>query len=139
MSELADRFAELDATRAANARLHSIHDILVIALCTVISGGQAGADMELFGQSKREMLQSFRDLENGIPSHDTFSCVPGMLDPKTFGEWFVKFVHQFAQDVPGTVAVDGKTLCRSYDGAQEQSALHLVSAWGHAQHQPWDR
>lgn len=46
MNELADVFAELDDPRAVNARRHSLHDILVIALCTVISGGQSCTDME---------------------------------------------------------------------------------------------
>ena len=34
MSELAEEFADLDDPRAANARRHSLHDILIIALCT---------------------------------------------------------------------------------------------------------
>ena len=47
MNELADVFAELEDPRAVNARRHSLHDILVIALCTVISGGQTCTDMQL--------------------------------------------------------------------------------------------
>ena len=46
MDELADVFAELDDPRAVNPRRHSLHDILVGALCTVISGGQTCTDME---------------------------------------------------------------------------------------------
>ena len=67
MTELADVFAELDDPRAVNARRHSLHEILVIALCTVVSGGQTCTDMELYGHSKRDLLQSFLKLENGIP------------------------------------------------------------------------
>ena len=72
MTELAEVFAGLDDPRAVNARRHSLHDILVIALCTVVSGGQTCTDMELFGHAKRDLLQSFLKLDNGIPSHDTF-------------------------------------------------------------------
>ena len=71
MNELADVFAELDDPRAVNARRHSLHNTLVIALCTVISGGQTCTDMELYGHAKRDLPQSFLKLENGIPSHDT--------------------------------------------------------------------
>ena len=35
MAELADIFAELDDPRAVNARRHSLHDILFIALCNL--------------------------------------------------------------------------------------------------------
>ena len=129
MPELADVFADLEDPRAINARLHSLHDILVIALCTIVCGGQTCTDMELFGQSKREFLETFLPLPNGIPSHDTFSRVLGKLDPEAFGQWFLGFMAQFAQGVQGVVAVDGKTLRRSYDRAEGQSALHLVSAW----------
>ena len=133
MNELADVFAELDDPRAVNARRHSLHEILVIALCTVVSGGQTCTDMELYGHSKRDLLQSFLKLENGIPSHDTFSRVLKMLDPEAFQRWFLGFMQQFAEDIEGVVALDGKTLRRSYDRADGRSPLHLVSAWSEEQ------
>ena len=128
MNDLADVFAELDDPRAVNARRHSLHDILVIALCTVIRGGQTCSDMELYDHAKRDLLQSFLRLENGIPSHDTFSRVLRMLDPEAFGQWFLGFMGRFAEDIAGVVALDGKTLRRSYDRDEGQSPLHLVSS-----------
>ena len=108
MPELADVFADLEDPRAINARRHSLHDILVIALCTIVCGGQTCPDMELFGQAKGEFLQSFLKLENGIPSHDTFSRVLGMLDPEAFQQWFLGFMEQFAEGCQGVVAVTVK-------------------------------
>ena len=61
---------------------------LVIALCAMVCGGQTCTDMELFGHAKRDLLQSFLKLENGIPSHDTFSWVLGQLDPEAFRGWW---------------------------------------------------
>ena len=133
MTELAEVFAGLDDPRAVNARRHSLHDILVIALCTVVSGGQTCTDMELFGHAKRDLLQSFLKLDNGIPSHDTFSRVLGMLEPEGFQRWFLGFMGQFAEGIQGVVALDGKTLRRSYDRAEGRSPLHLVSAWAEEQ------
>jgi hypothetical protein len=85
--------------------------------------------MALFGQSKREFLESFLPLRNGIPSHDTFSRVFRLLDPEAFRRWFLGFMGQFAQGCEGVLAIDGKTLRRSYDRAEGQSPLHLVNAW----------
>ena len=110
MNELADVFADLEDPRAVNARLHSLHDILVIALCTVVSGGQTCTDMELYGHSKRDLLQSFLKLENGIPSHDTFSRVLKMLDPEAFRRWFLGFMQQFAEGTAGVVALGWQDL-----------------------------
>ena len=133
MTEFADLFSALDDPRASNARRHSLHDILVIAFCTMLCGGQTCTDMELFGHAKRELLQSFLKLENGIPSHDTFSRLLGMLDPAAFQQWFIGFMRHFAEGSAGILAVDGKTLRRSYDQAEQLSPLHLVSAWAEEQ------
>ena len=75
----------------------------------MLCGGQTGADMELFGHAKRELLQSFLKLENGIPSRDTFSRLPGMLDPAAFQQWFIGFMRQFAEGNEGVLAVDAKS------------------------------
>ena len=61
-------------------------------------------------------------LRNGIPSHDTFSRVFRLLDPEAFQEWFLGFMRQFAQGCEGVLAVDGKTLRRSYDRADPVAA-----------------
>ena len=58
-------------------------------------------------------MQSFLDLENGIPSHDTFSRALGLLDPDAFPRWFVGFMQQFAAGYAGVIAVGGKTLRRA--------------------------
>ena len=98
---VADVFADLEDPPAVNTRLHSLRDILVIALCTVVCGGRTGTDMELFGPAKREFPGSFPEPENGIPSHDTFFRVLGKPDPEAFGQWFVGFMAQFAEGVQG--------------------------------------
>ena len=51
-----------------------------------------------------------------------------MLDPVGFQQWLVGFMQRFAQGCQGVLALDGKTLRRSYDRAEGSSALHLVSA-----------
>ena len=136
MGTLVEDVDPLEDPRHGNAGRHSLHDIIVIALCTILCGGETCTDMALFGQSKREFLESFLPLRNGIPSHDTFSRVfrrldpeAFRLDPEAFRMWFLGFMGQFAQGCEGVLAIDGKTLRRSYDRAEAQSPLHLVNAW----------
>ena len=123
----------LEDPRHGNAERHSLHDIMVIALCTILCGGETCTGMALFGHSKRELLESFLPLRNGIPSHDTFSRVFRLLDPEAFQRWFLGFMRQFAEGCEGVLAVDGKTLRRSFDRAEAQSPLHLVSVWASEQ------
>ena len=101
----------------------------MIALCTALTGGKTCADMALFGRLKVDFLKEFLALEHGIPSHDTFSRVFRLLDPVAFRAWFIDFMRGFAENGHGVVALDGKTLRRSFDRAAAASPLHLVSAW----------
>jgi hypothetical protein len=59
---------------------------------------------------------------------DTFSRVFRLLDPVKFHGCFLVFMRRFSETIQGVIAIDGKTLRRSFDRASEKSALHLVSA-----------
>ena len=78
--------------------------------------------MALFGRAKEPFLRQFLRLEHGIPSHDTFSRVFRLLDPAQFHACFLAFIHRFAEGCQGVVALDGKTLRRSFDRAAEPVA-----------------
>ena len=73
MEGLAACFEDLADPRTGNAGRHDLVEIMVIALCTVLCGGQYASDMELFAREKEAFLRQFLKLENGLPSHDTFS------------------------------------------------------------------
>lgn len=121
-------FDELEDPRDDNAR-HDLNEILIIALATIMCGGEDCSDMALFGRAKELFLRQFLRLRHGIPSHDTFSRVFRLLDPAQFEACFLRFMRDFAEAASGVVAVDGKTLRRSFDRASRRSPLHLVSAW----------
>jgi predicted transposase YbfD/YdcC len=121
-------FADLDDPRDTNAR-HNLHELLLIALCAVLCGAEDGTDMALFGRAKEGYFRQFLRLPHGIPSHDTFSRLFRLLDPAGFHACFLTFMRRFAENLEGVVALDGKTLRRSFDRASAQSPLHLVSAW----------
>lgn len=122
-------FADLKDPRAGNARRHDLLEVLMIALCAVLSGGQTAVDMAVFADAKREFLGSFLELKNGVPSHDTFSRVFRFLDPEQLRTCFQKFMLRFGETSTGVIAVDGKVLRRSFSAANARSALMMVSAW----------
>jgi predicted transposase YbfD/YdcC len=116
--------------RTGNAALHDFNELLVIALCSVLSGGQGAVDMGLYARAKEPFLRGFLKLSNGLPSHDTFSRLFRRLDPEQFRAAFQRFMTKFSGQCQGVVAIDGKVLRRSFDRASSKSALHMVSAWG---------
>ena len=75
------------------------------------------------------MAENLLELPNGIPSHDTFGRVFASIEPKQFEECFLNWVRGVTEKITGVIAMDGKTLRRSHDGANGKKALHLVSAW----------
>jgi predicted transposase YbfD/YdcC len=129
MEEFAAVFADLEDPRTGNAKRHELLEILLIGLCTVLCGGETCTDMVRFGRAKHTFLEEVLTLRHGIPSHDTFSRVFRLLDPAQFQACFLTFMRRFAEGCQGVVALDGKTLRRSFDRASSASPLHLVSAW----------
>ncbi len=127
MEEFIACFSEVTDPREDNAR-HNLHEILMIALCTMLCGGEDCSDMALFGESKEPFLRQFLTPKHGIPSHDTFSRVFRLLDPTAFGACFTRFMQRFAASLQDVVAIDGKTLRRSFDRASGQSPLPMLHA-----------
>jgi hypothetical protein len=123
-------FEGLEDPRSGNAALHDFHELLLIALCAVLSGAKGAVDMALYAETKEAFLRSFLVLKNGLPSHDTFSRLFRHLDPDQFRTTFARFMATFSEACQGVIAIDGKVIRRSFDRASGKSALHMVSAWG---------
>ncbi len=130
MDQFVACFEGLEDPRTGNAGLHDFYELLVIALCTVLSGGRGATHMAVFAAAKEPFLRSFLKLEHGIPSHDTFSRLFRLLDPEQFRAAFQRFMAKFSETYQGVIAIDGKVLRRSFDRASGKSPLHMVSAWG---------
>ncbi len=123
-------FGNIADPRRAYLNDHPLINILTIALCAVIAGAEGWTDIEMFGQQKKGWLSRFLDLENGIPSHDTFGRVFARIDPEQFRQSFLSWVQAVFQVTEGQViAVDGKQLRRSHDKSSGKRAIRMVSAW----------
>jgi predicted transposase YbfD/YdcC len=110
---------------------HSLHDVLMIAILGMLCGAETFVDFEDFGNAKKDWLEGFLELPNGIPSHDTFGRVFAAMDNKVFAESFRNWTEGLRKKISGEiVAIDGKALRRSHDKYRGKSAIHMVSAWG---------
>jgi predicted transposase YbfD/YdcC len=122
-------FNDLPDPRAVNA-VHRLSDILLIAIFAVLCGAEGWTDVELFGKAKLSFLRTFMDLERGIPSHGTFGRVFAALDPDAFEACFERWMLHLRSGGQKLLAVDGKSLRRSFDHAWDASGMvHLVSAF----------
>ena len=122
-------FSGILDSRTGNRRCHDLVDVLFIALGASLCGAESCVDMADFAEAKEDVLREFLTLPGGPPRHDTFSRIFRLLDPGEFHAAFQRFLADFAAAQAQVVAVDGKSLRRSFDRAAGASPLHLVSAW----------
>jgi predicted transposase YbfD/YdcC len=134
-SSFQEHFATLTDPRcpqAPNSR-HLLMDILVIAVCAVISGAEGWEDIEEYGKAQAEWFADLLDLPHGIPGHDTFRRVLSRLDPEELTQCFIAWTQALREASGGEiVSIDGKTLRHSFDHATATTAIHMVSAWASA-------
>ena len=67
MDQFATCWEGLEDPRTGNAKLHNLHELLFIALCTVLCGGQNAVDMAEFAASKEAFLRGFLTLTHDPP------------------------------------------------------------------------
>jgi predicted transposase YbfD/YdcC len=128
-------FADLKDPRIERSKQHDLMDIVVIAICAVICGAEGWQDIANYGHAKHDWLKTFLKLPNGIPSHDTFRRVFCLLNPVAFHDCFQRWIDALSAGLGlQRIAIDGKSVRRSFDHASGKAALHLVSAWACEQH-----
>jgi len=131
---IVDEFlAIVEDPRVERTRRHPLETILVIALMAVICGADGFVAIERFAIAKERWLAGFLDMSGGVPSHDTIGRVFAALNPKSLGEAFRKWTLSLAAATDEKlVAIDGKTLRRSFQKAGDNAFVHMVSAWSQA-------
>lgn len=123
-------FNRVKDPRQNQGKRHPLPDLIVIAICALICNADGWEDIELFGRSKAKWFSTFLRLPHGIPSHDTFARVFSRIEPDAFEACFQQWMHHLGQTSKGRlIAVDGKTLRRSFDHAAGKAAIHMINAW----------
>ncbi|MET3791749.1 putative transposase YbfD/YdcC [Aquamicrobium terrae] len=134
MSWFARAFESLPDPRTGNAQRHDLLEVLVMALTAAVCGAETCSDFADFAVDRADLFGAFLRLENGVPSHDTFSRIFRLLDPDAFAACFGRFVTDLGAAGAGVVAIDGKTLRRSFDTAASRCPLAVVTAFASATH-----
>jgi predicted transposase YbfD/YdcC len=129
-----EHFADLTDPRQREV-IYPLTNIVVIALCAVICGADDFVAIARWANVKKNWLAKFLDLSAGIPSHDRFNAILAAIKPAEFEKCLLSFITALHEVTGGQViAIDGKTLRRSFDKASGKAAIHMVSAWATANH-----
>ena len=128
-----EAFSALPDPRQSKKVLYPLDEVLLLTLCAVLCGADGWVSVALFGEQKLKFLRRFLPFENGTPSHDQLGLIFGALDAQAFQTCFIAWTQASSGAIAGVVAIDGKTVRRSFDRAGNKGAIHLVSAWSSRQ------
>jgi len=102
---------------------HRLDELLFAALCGVSSGADTWVSVTDWAELQLNWLRRYLPFANGVASHDTFGRVFSLLDPNQFEACFVRWMQQLIPALAGDlIAIDGKSLRRSYDEGTQRCA-----------------
>jgi predicted transposase YbfD/YdcC len=124
-----DYFEDLPDPRQKGKIAYPLDEILLLCLLAVLASSETFVDIARFGEKKVELLRRFRPFHNGTPSHDHLGDIFAALDSDHFQRCFVAWVAALTGAPAEVIAIDGKTVCRSYQKKGAKAPIHMVSAF----------
>ena len=83
-----EHFSDLLDPRSDRNQRHKLVDMMVTALCGMLSNADDFVAIEEYGQAKEEWFRQYLALPNGTPSHDALSRLFAALDREVPQESF---------------------------------------------------
>src|ERR1700676_5602049 len=122
-------FADLPDPRQRGKVIYPLDEVLLLCLLAVLAGAETFVDIARFGSKKIDLLRRFRPFRDGTPSHDHLGDIFATLDAQAFQRCFVSWVAALTGVPAEVIAIDGKTLRRSYQKKGAKAPIHMVSAF----------
>lgn len=122
-------FEDLPDYRQKGKVAYPLDEVLLVMLAGALAGAETVADIARFGRAKLAFLRRFRPFANGTPSHDQLGIILAKLDPAAFQRCFVAWTAALTKTSAEVIAIDGKTVRRSYQKKGAEEPIHVVSAF----------
>jgi predicted transposase YbfD/YdcC len=124
-----NHFKDLPDPRQAGKVVYPLDEVLLLCLLAVLAGAETFVDIALFGERKLNLLRRFRPFRDGTPSHDQLGDIFATLDAVKFQHSFVSWVASLTGVAADLIAIDGKTVRRSFQKKGAKAPIHMVSAF----------
>ena len=124
-----NHFKDLPDRRQRGKVVYPLDEVLLLSLLAVLAGADGFTDIARFGAKKIELLRRFRPFADGAPPHDTLGDIFATLDAGAFQRGFVDWVAALTKTPAEVIAIDGKTMRRSYQKKGSNEPIHMVSAF----------
>ena len=124
-----EHFRGLPDPRQPGKVIYPLSEVLLLCLLAVLGGAECFVEIARFGERKLELLRRFAPFRDGTPSHDQLGDIFATLDAAAFQRCFVAWVATLTGASKEVIAIDGKTLRRSYQKKGARAPIHMVSAF----------
>jgi predicted transposase YbfD/YdcC len=131
--EFLESFEALEDHRQRGKVLYPLDEILLLVLLGVLAGCESWVEIAKFGEKKLDLLRRFRPYLDGTLSHDQLGDIFAALDAAQFQSCFIAWVGKLTGLCADLIAIDGKTLRRSYQEGGAKAPIHMISAWSAGQ------
>jgi hypothetical protein len=123
-------FSEVTDPHVTGRCLHLLSDILLIGLCTYLTGGSDYQDMRLFGLECGSSLGDLLSLPNGIPSEDTFERVFKSINPDELESCLHVYGNHILTELSDKqIVIDGKKQRGVSPAIRGNRGLYLLNVW----------
>lgn len=133
LTELIECFKAVRDPRVRGRSKHLLVDILFLSVCAMLCGAEGIGDIEAFCAAKKDWLQRYLRLPNGIPSYDTIARVLSIVDvtslERAFLQWVEGMIAQSGRSF-SHISIDGKSSSGTKQG-RSQKVLQMVSVYSH--------
>ena len=126
---LFNHFEIMEDTRDIRGKKHKLIDILIMSIYGTLCGFTDFFNMCDFLELNKDYFIKLLDLKNGIPSHDTFSRVFSMINPKQFMELFIEWIKDIVNEKGLHIAIDGKAVKCARDKINNGNVPYILSGF----------
>ena len=118
-------FEQVSDARCSGMIHYPLSEILMIAFLAILANADTWVEIANFGKAKEAWLKTFLPLKNGVPSHDTFQRVFGLLKKEELQRITVQYLESIMNEIGKTLAEIHPDKKDCPDTEQEEEYRHL--------------
>jgi len=128
LNTLAAIFSTIEDPRDERGKRHRLLDIFILTIYGLLWGHTDFTNMVIELKYKEKYFKKLLGLENGIPSHDTFSAAFSIINPAEFLECFIQWIVELTRAKGKHIAIDGKAVRAACEKVYRKKVPMLINA-----------
>ena len=129
LNTLAAIFGAIEDPRDERGKRHRLLDVFILTVYGLLWGHTDFVNMVIDLKYKESYFEELLGLENGIPSHDTFSAVFSIINPAEFLECFIQWIVGLTHSKKKHIAIDGKAVRAACEKVYRKKVPMLINAF----------